>query len=363
MLDNDLNAVGGSGLSNQALTALLQNPGDPILMYGQYFGSPDLSGPVAFSRQETVAFDWSVTPPDPSLASDDFSVRWTSTLVAPQDGSYPVGSRPGGGAALGQRRARARPLGRPDHPDQTVLTLTAGTRIAVELDYSPTEAPPSVYLGTKLQQGLWAENGGQPFLDLDPDFNTTPAFRWTGQLPGPNFDTTPANSDDAFLLWFDDILVHDPQNPDLWYSFLTYGDVPAGAFRLEGEDLNYLGFASTVAPSQFLSLAPGNGSSGLANPVLQGAYYANGSFSGAPVLLRNDVVDINWGGNSADFTTLGTASLAVEWTDPSTCRGTTPTFSYRRRAAKWPSGWTECPWPGARRIGMATLCPRPIRSS
>jgi hypothetical protein len=88
VLDNDLNAVGGSGLSNQALTALLQNPGDPILMYGQYFGSPDLSGPVAFSRQETVAFDWSVTPPDPSLASDDFSVRWTSTLVAPQDGSY-----------------------------------------------------------------------------------------------------------------------------------------------------------------------------------------------------------------------------------------------------------------------------------
>src|SRR3712207_200676 len=53
----------------------------------QYFDSADFTSPKR-TRTEAVNFYWDNGSPDPSIAPDTFSVRWTGQLDAPSTGAY-----------------------------------------------------------------------------------------------------------------------------------------------------------------------------------------------------------------------------------------------------------------------------------
>lgn len=51
---------------------------------GEYYPNKDLSGVPSFYRIDPdINFDWSLSPPDPRLQGDNFSVRWRRTLKLP----------------------------------------------------------------------------------------------------------------------------------------------------------------------------------------------------------------------------------------------------------------------------------------
>lgn len=51
---------------------------------GQYFTNQTLSGTPTLTRQDNqIDFDWSTTPPDPSIPHDHYSVRWTKSQYFP----------------------------------------------------------------------------------------------------------------------------------------------------------------------------------------------------------------------------------------------------------------------------------------
>jgi beta-glucosidase len=59
---------------------------------GDYFDNIQLEGPPMVSRVDRqVQFGWTLFSPDPSLAYDWYSVRWTGKLKAPRSGTFKIG--------------------------------------------------------------------------------------------------------------------------------------------------------------------------------------------------------------------------------------------------------------------------------
>ena len=69
---------------------------------GSYFANPDVKGTPAFERQdEQLNFKWTLYSPDPEkLRPDNYSVRWTGKLQAPESGKYRLGLRGNDGFRL-----------------------------------------------------------------------------------------------------------------------------------------------------------------------------------------------------------------------------------------------------------------------
>lgn len=53
-----------------------------------YFNNVTLTAPAALTRTEAVDFDWGSGAPGTGVNADNFSARWTGTLVAPATGTY-----------------------------------------------------------------------------------------------------------------------------------------------------------------------------------------------------------------------------------------------------------------------------------
>lgn len=61
---------------------------------GEYFPTRDLSGPPAATRiDRNINFNWDKAVPVAGLKRDDYSVRWTGSLVPPGPGDYQLGVR------------------------------------------------------------------------------------------------------------------------------------------------------------------------------------------------------------------------------------------------------------------------------
>lgn len=61
-------------------------------LQGDYFDNIQLSGtPVVQRTDGRVAFGWTLFSPDPKLAYDWYSVRWTGQLRSPKSGTYRIG--------------------------------------------------------------------------------------------------------------------------------------------------------------------------------------------------------------------------------------------------------------------------------
>ncbi|WP_294321002.1 glycoside hydrolase family 3 N-terminal domain-containing protein [uncultured Chryseobacterium sp.] len=69
---------------------------------GSYFANPDLKGNPAFEKHdEQLNFKWTLYSPDPEkLQPDNYSVRWTGKLLAPESGKYQLGLRGNDGFRL-----------------------------------------------------------------------------------------------------------------------------------------------------------------------------------------------------------------------------------------------------------------------
>ncbi|MFL6208561.1 MAG: glycoside hydrolase family 3 C-terminal domain-containing protein [Pyrinomonadaceae bacterium] len=70
-------------------------------LQGEYFNNRELKGAPALVRTDAqVNFDWGASSPAPQVSADNFSVRWTGKLVAPESGQYLLGFAGNGGVRL-----------------------------------------------------------------------------------------------------------------------------------------------------------------------------------------------------------------------------------------------------------------------
>ncbi len=61
-------------------------------LYAEYFNSINLTGdPVVKRVDENMQFGWTLFSPDPSLAFDSYSIRWTGKLATPETGKFKIG--------------------------------------------------------------------------------------------------------------------------------------------------------------------------------------------------------------------------------------------------------------------------------
>lgn len=69
---------------------------------GEYFSNPELKGNPVFEKQdEQLNFKWTLYSPDPEkLQPDNYSIRWTGKLEAPNSGKYQLGLRGNDGFRL-----------------------------------------------------------------------------------------------------------------------------------------------------------------------------------------------------------------------------------------------------------------------
>jgi beta-glucosidase len=86
-------------LAASALT--LGGSGSPVGLKGEYFNNRELKGEPVLTRTDAqVNFDWGPMRPAAQVAEDNFSVRWTGKLVAPESGKYLLGFAGNGGVRL-----------------------------------------------------------------------------------------------------------------------------------------------------------------------------------------------------------------------------------------------------------------------
>jgi beta-glucosidase len=81
-------------------SALTVNGTDPGVK-AEYFNNQELRGPAATVRTDArIDFDWGRYNPTPELTGNNFSVRWTGKLKAPESGNYTLGFTADDGARL-----------------------------------------------------------------------------------------------------------------------------------------------------------------------------------------------------------------------------------------------------------------------
>jgi beta-glucosidase len=78
-------------ISSTALSCSFQGkPSNGLL--AEYFNNTSLNGePLVTKVDENMQFGWTLFSPDPKLALDCYSVRWTGKLIAPESGTYKIG--------------------------------------------------------------------------------------------------------------------------------------------------------------------------------------------------------------------------------------------------------------------------------
>jgi beta-glucosidase len=149
-------------VSSSALTK--NGSGSTAGMKGEYFNNRELKGEPALVRTDAqVNFDWGSLSPASEVNSDNFSVRWTGKLVAPDSGKYPLGVTGNGGMRVvvdGQ-------LFLEDLANRRTRTLTkemqfeAGRSYDVRVEYYENA---NHYAGAKL---VWAPPSGGKKLRED----------------------------------------------------------------------------------------------------------------------------------------------------------------------------------------------------
>jgi beta-glucosidase len=122
-------------------SSALQPPGSPAGMHGlkaEYFANANLEGAPVLTRVDPqVDFDWSDGSPGAAVPVDNFSGRWSGTLVAPITGNYTLSVSSDDGVRL-FLDGKAVIEHWSDHATETrsvTLPLTAGQVVGVVLEY------------------------------------------------------------------------------------------------------------------------------------------------------------------------------------------------------------------------------------
>lgn len=80
-------APGEAGFSTIPASRLAQ-PTAGTGLAGSYFNNTSLSGTAVLNRTEAIDFGWGSGSPGAGVASNNFSARWTGTVMAPSTGTY-----------------------------------------------------------------------------------------------------------------------------------------------------------------------------------------------------------------------------------------------------------------------------------
>ena len=78
-------------VSSSALT--VSGAGSAAGLKGEYFNNREMKGEPALVRTDAeVNFDWGSLNPAAQVVADNFSIRWTGKLTAPESGKYLLGA-------------------------------------------------------------------------------------------------------------------------------------------------------------------------------------------------------------------------------------------------------------------------------
>jgi len=84
---NAFDAAGNRGPAlTRNITTVPDQPGRGL--QGAYFDNMDFTAPVFTRTDPTINFNWGSGSPDPRIAPDTFSIRWTGQIIAPTTGIY-----------------------------------------------------------------------------------------------------------------------------------------------------------------------------------------------------------------------------------------------------------------------------------
>ncbi len=73
----------------------------PAGLTAEFFNNPNLFGsPIATRTDAMLNFEWNNVSPAPHVPSENYSIRWTGSLVPPVDGDYRLGAACDGGCRL-----------------------------------------------------------------------------------------------------------------------------------------------------------------------------------------------------------------------------------------------------------------------
>jgi YVTN family beta-propeller protein len=137
-------------------SALTPAPSAGTGLSASYFNNREFGGTPALTRTEAVDFDWATGSPVAGLIGvDNFSVRWTGTLVVPATGTYRFQTVSDDGVRLWLNDAPAIDnwtLHGPTADTSAGVALQAGQRVKVRLDYFESQ-------GGAVMRLLWLPPG------------------------------------------------------------------------------------------------------------------------------------------------------------------------------------------------------------
>ncbi len=329
------------------------------LWFVRYWDNPDQTGAPAHTTSVGVINEnWGTGSPHRTIGADTWSGRWTSSIeFSPGTYRFTTISDDGVLLYLGDKHII---LDWNKHPLRTnVATVSlAGGNYPVALDYFED-------IGSAQLRMYWERLGppaanseyvtlissnvvvnppmnnwtasywnnrrleGSPFLtrtetEINYDWGTAaPApgigadnwsARWTSNL---NFQAGTyrfnATMDDGMRVWVDNILIVDSWYDSPSHTMSADRYLGAGIHNIRVEYYEHGGGATArLAWQQVSAPAPS------APPVFtrwRGEYFNNVTFSGAPVLVRDDLdINFNWGYGSPAPGTVGSDNFSVRWT-------------------------------------------------
>lgn len=90
-----------TGFTSETVTAVNLRNGAIKGLKGEYFNNRELSGePALIRNDEKIDFHWDSDAPAKEILPDNFSVRWSGKLIAPESGKFRIGWRSNGGVRI-----------------------------------------------------------------------------------------------------------------------------------------------------------------------------------------------------------------------------------------------------------------------
>ena len=115
----------------------------PVVVTGtglaaSYFNNTTLTGTAVLTRTEAVNFNWGTGAPGTGVTANNFSARWSGTVAATVAGSYRFQTESDDGVRLwlnGVQIVNNWTDHGPTTNTSTVITLTAGQRVSIRMEY------------------------------------------------------------------------------------------------------------------------------------------------------------------------------------------------------------------------------------
>jgi hypothetical protein len=275
--------------------------GGLIGLIGQYYSDQTLTNLVLTRPDPNINFNWGEASPDPSIANQHYSVRWTGTVQPRYSQNYTFYTLSDDGARLWVNGQQLVDNWVDEAPTEASwsIPLKAGQQYPVIMEYyqniggstavlswaSGSQAkevvpqfptiPPLVNGGLSMVQGLYYGNTDFTNLldtriesSIDFDWSAAPPFpnmsqtnfsvRWTGQLLAQYSEpyTLYATSDDGLRLWINGNLVindwnsHGVATDSATVNFQAgqYYNVQIDYYQLSGPALAQLQWSSPSQP-------------------------------------------------------------------------------------------------------------------